>query len=167
MAVWVQHGRKGFGHFPLMAVWLSGICSLLPAAQHRGRIEQCITSWEKDPNAKFKVWFLQNAYCFCAIIKLEKYRLGTVCGQLLEWAGKGDVCVCNYLLGFEVYLSPNAAWDRLFCSSSTGEAGLHGEVWLLIFAVVKRSKEGWESQASLSGEEAGLVGRYGCWEEEF
>lgn len=75
-----------------------------------------------------------------------------------------SVCVITCLVSKRTFLPVQpvvAPGTGLFSSSSTGEAGLHGEVWLLTFAVVKRSKEGWESRASPRGEEAGLVGRYG------
>lgn len=52
---------------------------LAATTQHRGRTSQermvaHITDLGKDPNSKFKVWFLRDANCFFTIIKLKNPR---------------------------------------------------------------------------------------------
>lgn len=46
------------------------------AAQHHERVSSCILlAWEKNPNSKFEVRILLNAYCFCTIVKSENHKL--------------------------------------------------------------------------------------------
>lgn len=93
---------------------------------------------------------------------------GNRSSQLLEWAEKLGVRVCNYLLALEVYISSSAACmvrrPGLPPRRSTGEAWRPSEFWFLIFAVVKESKRGLGFPVLLSGEETGLVDSYGFWE---
>lgn len=61
-------------------------------AQRQERVSHCsITSPGKDPNSKFKVQFLLNAYCFHTTVKwknpkLNHCTLGAICTPLLSYS---------------------------------------------------------------------------------